>query len=378
MKKLQNIGIILHKFNVLLLAEDLRQLISLTELKESPPDTTEIINFLNNENETAQPPSNFCFRDIKKDKDKIISFTENMDLKGPNLGLLLEAILLKKCDKSLNLERLELIGDSLLKLVITIKILNEFPDERKEILSTKRSNIIDNFNLYIRAIEKNIPPYIITDEYQKGNFIPPSYIMKEDFQQFHNKKILSDKDIADVIEAIIGAYLISSGQKAAIRLMNFFNLQPLSDVKNIEITKDFEWPKMVNITGDEDFEIVQETQYQLNKFQNKINHKFNKKTLLYIALSHPHKQEYEKLFYLGEAINDYLITRYIFENNKNIGPGELTNFRDILKSHEYKGFLGLKFEFHLLESEELKEQLHSIKESEQYIFFEVRIIFKFF
>ncbi|RWS05734.1 Endoribonuclease Dcr-1-like protein, partial [Dinothrombium tinctorium] len=55
---------------------------------------------------------------------------------------------------------------------------------------------------------------------------------------------------------------------------------------------------------------------------------------------------YQRLEFLGDAVLDYLITRYIFEDKKEFNPGELTDLRQALVNNSYFGCLAVKYCFH--------------------------------
>jgi dsRNA-specific ribonuclease len=54
------------------------------------------------------------------------------------------------------MERLELLGDSVLKYVVTCHLFLKFPDKDEGQLSSSRADIISNAALHGRGIEHNI------------------------------------------------------------------------------------------------------------------------------------------------------------------------------------------------------------------------------
>ena len=71
----------------------------------------------------------------------------------------------------------------------------------------------------------------------------------------------------------------------------------------------------------------------LSIFQNNIGYKFNNESLLITALTHTsyayeNKQEsYERLEYLGDSILEFISSKYLFENYKELSEGEMTKVR---------------------------------------------------
>tara|TARA_Y100000590_G_C15641716_1_gene985227 strand:+ start:298 stop:957 length:660 start_codon:yes stop_codon:yes gene_type:complete len=124
--------------------------------------------------------------------DKLILLQKKINVKFKNLNLLKKSITHKSYDPVINYEKLEFLGDRILGLIISKKLIELFPNEKEGILDKKLSTLV-NKN---RCIE-------IAKELQLEKFILVG-----------NKKIRSvveDKIIADSIEAIIGAIYYDKG-----------------------------------------------------------------------------------------------------------------------------------------------------------------------
>ena len=71
----------------------------------------------------------------------------------------------------------------------------------------------------------------------------------------------------------------------------------------------------------------------LTEFENNIGYNFKDKHLLKTALTHTSYahdnkvESNEKLEYLGDAILEFVISKYLFENYKNLKEGEMTKVR---------------------------------------------------
>ena len=95
----------------------------------------------------------------------------------------------------------------------------------------------------------------------------------------------------------------------------------------------------------------------LEIFQKNIDYKFNDIKLLKTALTHTsyaheRKQESnEKLEFLGDAILEFIVSNYLYENYKNLKEGEMTKVRatvvcekslyEVAKMHNFSDFLYL-------------------------------------
>ena len=71
----------------------------------------------------------------------------------------------------------------------------------------------------------------------------------------------------------------------------------------------------------------------LSVLQNDIGYNFKNEKLLITALTHTSyayenkKESYERLEYLGDSILEFISSKYLFENFKNLSEGEMTKVR---------------------------------------------------
>lgn len=81
----------------------------------------------------------------------------------------LEALTTEKCNERFSLERLEVLGDAFLKFAVGrhLFLLHDALDEGQ--LTRKRSNIVNNSNLFKLAIKKNLQ---VSDNIKNGVFFP--------------------------------------------------------------------------------------------------------------------------------------------------------------------------------------------------------------
>lgn len=182
---------------------------------------------------------------------------------------------------------------------------------------------------------------------------------------------IPDKSIADCVEALIGAYLISSGPRGALLFMKWLDLKvmPNQEVNNDD-TDDPIWhwlptPKSPLLLpfddsfGDEHNLKMAEKEleflyfgHKLNKFEEKIGYVFRDKAYLVQAFTHNSYYEnqvtdcYQRLEFLGDAVLDYLITRYLYEDPAAHSPGTLTDLRSALVNNTFFASLSVKYKFY--------------------------------
>ena len=160
-----------------------------------------------------------------------------------NFDLLNRSLIHKSFDNQNNNEKLEFLGDRVLGLVISKKLLEIYPEEKEGIIDKKYANLVNKKTCLNIAKKIDIKKFMILG----GS------------HQFLDRS--EDKIISDCLEALIGAIFLDGGLKSAEKFILSFwkeNLQnsilPLIDAK----TK------------------LQE--YSLKKFKELPKYKFYKKT----------------------------------------------------------------------------------------------------
>ncbi|KAL4713178.1 hypothetical protein ACJJTC_018823 [Scirpophaga incertulas] len=153
-------------------------------------------------------------------------------------------------------------------------------------------------------------------------------------QNYLKLQAVSDKSIADCVEALVGTYLLSGGVLAAVKVLEWFRVLPPQD----NFAEYLHKPVSTVIT--EKKTTYDQVDFLLNHciadIEEILNYKFKDPSLLLEALSHSSyirnrlTRSYERLEFLGDAILDFLITSYIFENCRQLKPGELTDLRSAL------------------------------------------------
>jgi dsRNA-specific ribonuclease len=173
---------------------------------------------------------------------------------GPGPALLLQALTLSNAADGFDLERLETVGDSFLKQAITVYLFFTYPHVHEGKLSYMRSKHVSNYNLYKLGKRRGLHELLISTKFEPlDSWLPSHYdsvvsrqsqssslslfsksksiaaahsseVVNGQIMQFDKYKehLVSDKSVADSVEAIIGAYLITSGPHAALQVSFFF------------------------------------------------------------------------------------------------------------------------------------------------------------
>ena len=118
---------------------------------------------------------------------------KTINVKFKNLDLLKQSLTHKSFDTNKNNEKIEFLGDRVLGLIISKKLLEIYPDEKEGILDKKFASLVNKTTCLEIAKNINLDKFILT-------FNPK------------NKKIkIEDKIVSDCCEALIGAIFLDKG-----------------------------------------------------------------------------------------------------------------------------------------------------------------------
>ncbi|KAI5381582.1 hypothetical protein KIW84_UN0611 [Lathyrus oleraceus] len=190
------------------------------------------------------------------------SFSEAAEISALRV---LEALTTEKCQERFSLERLEVLGDAFLKFAVGRAICRFIFDQA-----------FDPFQFYAfgRPCRR-----VCTEETEDSiHLCLNSGEEKRSVTQLRcnkNHNWLHRKTIADVVEALVGAFIVDSGFKAAFAFLKWIGIQ---------------------------------------------------------AFVHPSYNKhgggcYQRLEFLGDAVLDYLITSYLYSAYPKLKPGQLTDLR---------------------------------------------------
>ena len=119
--------------------------------------------------------------------------------------LLSDALTHKSFDNSRNNEKLEFLGDRVLGLVISEKLLEKFPEEKEGIIDKKFANLVNKKTCVSIAKKLNLRKYILLGNSNK------------------NLERAADKIVSDSLEALVGAIYLDGGIKSSEKfILNFW------------------------------------------------------------------------------------------------------------------------------------------------------------
>ena len=339
----------------------------------------------------------------------------------PSVDIILHVLTTTRSNAGFDLERFEMLGDSFLKQAVSIFLYFHYPNDDVGKLSKRRRHQISNKTLRKHSLKKGLEAILCNTAFGAGRrndesdvfdrcrrlWLPPFYCLKEKsedrFKDVENldladiddnehpidsnymdtlgtasendaghlfgsidssmvrapSQIISDKCLADSVEALIGAYLEFGGCEVALRVMKWLEIDCYSE-KEIGESKshysnfakppsDLIKPSNHNHRRFLDKLYHRGTFYQL---EEKIHYNFQDKSHLVQAFTHMsyfhnrYTECYQRLEFLGDALLDFLVTFHLYNNYKNLSPGRLTDLRQVLVNNNTFGLLSVKYGFH--------------------------------
>ena len=135
--------------------------------------------------------------------DKLKILEKILKYQFKNSSLLVKAITHKTYDVENN-EKLEFLGDRVLGLVISQKLLKKFPEEKEGIIDKKFSNLVNKKTCSLIARKLNLKRFLFLGASHK------------------NLDRSSDKITSDCLEAVVGAIYLDGGLSAAQKFILSF------------------------------------------------------------------------------------------------------------------------------------------------------------
>ncbi|XP_058692660.1 endoribonuclease Dicer isoform X2 [Poecile atricapillus] len=207
----------------------------------------------------------------------------------------------------------------------------------------------------------------------------------------HTEQCIADKSIADCVEALLGCYLTSCGERAAQLFLCSLGLKVLPVIKKTDwegtlcattencnseqknhspnsvsasvansepsLCKDLEYgclkiPPRCMFDHPDAEKTLNHLISGFENFEKKINYSFKNKAYLLQAFTHASYHYntitdcYQRLEFLGDAILDYLITKHLYEDPRQHSPGVLTDLRSALVNNTIFASLAVKYDYH--------------------------------
>ncbi|KAA1474785.1 P-loop containing nucleoside triphosphate hydrolase protein [Dentipellis sp. KUC8613] len=240
-----------------------------------------------------------------------------------------------------NYQRLETLGDTVLKYITSIQLLAEFPLWHEGYLARRKDHTVSNARLAKAAVRKQLYKWIIRDRFSPKKWKPlfttvpevpvetpevteakPEVPPELEDKAKRRKRLsgeLSTKVLADVVESLIGAAYIHGKFDYAIECIRVFDIG--ISLRSIPERVDAMLSRVIKL----EFEPS-----QLSRVEDMLGYTFKRKALLIEALTHASYQgdleviSYERMEFLGDCVLDMIVTDYLYHApGKQYSPGHI-------------------------------------------------------
>ncbi|KAG1732456.1 uncharacterized protein EDB91DRAFT_1152051 [Suillus paluster] len=250
--------------------------------------------------------------------------------------LLITAITAPVAQAHVNYQRLETLGDAVLKFVVSLHLLATYPLWHEGYLTKRKDHAVSNSRLAKEAIRLSLYKWIVRDRFTPRKFVP-QYLTKEqvtaeipedgvtaDSSRKTRKAAedLSTKMLADVVEALIGAAYLHGGFNLGIECTRIFGLgiDARSGWQSLEVYIN----RALSLVE------TAESPTQMTDVELMLGYTFTHKLLLVEAITHASYQfdlrtvSYERMEFLGDSVLDMVITHHLYHYpGKEFSPGQM-------------------------------------------------------
>ncbi|KAB2077248.1 hypothetical protein ES319_A06G088000v1 [Gossypium barbadense] len=320
-------------------------------------------------------------------REEINFCSSNIDIPS---SMILEALTTLRCCESFSMERLELLGDSVLKYAVSCHLFLRYPNKHEGQLSARRSLAVCNSTLHKLGTDHKIQGYIRDSAFDPRRWVAPGQRvlrpvpckcgvdslevpLDKKFQTEDPKvkvgkscdrghRWFCSKTISDCVEALIAAYYLSGGLVAALHVMTWLGIDAEVD------------PSVVAEVINQASLRTYVPNYKIHMIESKVGYNFSVKFFLQEALTHESVHEsycYQRLEFLGDSVLDLLITQYLYNHHTDIDPGELTDLRSASVNNENFAQVAVRHDLHkhlqhcsTLLSNQISEYVQSFTESD--------------
>ncbi|KAH7090455.1 dicer-like protein 2 [Paraphoma chrysanthemicola] len=223
-----------------------------------------------------------------------------------HVPLLVQALTSSAADEKDNYQRLEFLGDCVLKYIATIHLMGDNLIAPESHLTEKKGRIVSNGFLARAALAKGLDVYVNTKRFTGAKWAP-RYISDLLASTTPDKKVeRSSKLIADIIESLIGVSYVAGGFVMAFRCIQ--TLLPAENWTTVSSAVTILYESAPADVTPTNFSTVEQL----------IGRTFGKSTLLLDALTHPSFSgphvfsSYQRLEFLGDAVLDYIVSKRLF------------------------------------------------------------------
>lgn len=264
-------------------------------------------------------------------------------LKLSDVSMIVDTICASSARTPTNYERVEFLGDSILKTCITLNLAATNLRLPEGLLSLLKDRLVSNSRLSRSATDSGLDQFIVTQELTIKGWRPPyiSDLLNEGPKQEEATRILSTKTLADVVEALIGISYLDGSLAKALDCIQLFvpESKPRSFADVQTILFDAAEPKNMTLPVD------------LAPLEVLLDYNFREKSLLVEAVTHPSYNVvgtvacFDRLEFIGDAILDFIVVEELYAVDPPLPNWQMHLLRTALVNADILGFLVMEFSY---------------------------------
>ncbi|KAF9239687.1 hypothetical protein BU15DRAFT_46430 [Melanogaster broomeanus] len=237
--------------------------------------------------------------------------------------LLIEGSTLPTTNAMWNNQRLETLGDSVLKLTSTVYIMNKFPHRHEGQLSQLRQSSISNRTLLARAKEIGLERFLTSEAQSLHAWrytIPEGSDVVDRLTRANHtvQREYPRRSLQDCMEATLGAAFLTGGIDMALRA---------GDTLGMTMGGALPWSLRYSRPPE-----PSTVPPMFASLQASMGYEFHRCELLIEAVTHPSfstsaGSSYQRLEFLGDAVIDLVVMRHLFQKFSDATSGQLSAAR---------------------------------------------------
>lgn len=246
---------------------------------------------------------------------------KHVDISISSLPLIVLALTSSAADSEENYQRLEFLGDCILKFIASLHLMATYLHLPEGMLTDKKGKLVSNSFLARSALDVGIDKFILYKRFTGAKWRPKYLGQLAASTSSTTKQEKSSKLIADVAESLIGASYLAGGLPKAFAcvqaLLPLENWMPILEANNT----------LYNAAPD------QAAVTNLALVERLIGHTFNNKALLLEALTHSTFRglnahcSYEREEFLGDAVLDYIVSKRLYAHKPELPHHKMHGIR---------------------------------------------------
>jgi dsRNA-specific ribonuclease len=237
---------------------------------------------------------------------------------------------------TMTLSRLEFFGDCILKFIASVHLMADHVTWPESFLTGKKGKIVSNGFAARATLAIGLDQFILTKRFTGAKWAPRYAADVLDFRFIEEKRTVSSKLLADVIESLIGAsYVVGGFPKAYTCIQTLLPTENWTPLPTAHTALFNAAPPDVSPNN-------------LATLQSLIGYTFHKRSFLSEAITHgscpisysgPNEiRSYERLEFLGDAILDYIISRRLYAHTPPLSHQKMHGIRTAMANAAFLAF----------------------------------------